>query len=218
MQISIAAEIRSVERYLTDVQKRQIPFAASRTLNILARDIARKEMPKKADATFDGGAPSFTKRGFFYKKSTKKDLTATVYVGDKQAEYLKFQILGGVRLPRRKALMISTDKTRVNRYGNITRATYNNIINDKTKYFKGVPKGFSGKNYEGIWERYGRSAKYPSGQAIRMVARYIGKAQYEPLFPYAETAEGVVFGREGKAARVFRQQLKAAIATSKRVS
>ena len=218
MQISIAAEIRSVERYLTDVQKRHIPFAASRTINDLAKKIARKVMPEKAEATFKGGVPSFTKRGFFYENSTRRNLTAKVFIGEKQAEYLKFQILGGTRFPDRQSLMISTDKTKLNKFGNITRATYNNLINDKVKYFKGVPKGKAGKNYEGIWERDGRSARHPSGRRIRMVARYIDQAQYQPIFPYAKIAKRVVFSQDDGAASIFRNRLKQALASKRRGS
>ena len=149
------------------------------------------------------------------KKSNKRDLTAVVFVDEAQAKYMRFQIRGGIRFPLRNALMISTDKTRLNRFGNITPATYRQMINNKTKYFKGVPNGKSGQNYEGIWERYGRSKRYPGGQRIRMVARYIDKAQYRPLFPFAETTQGVVFSQQSGIAIRFRKRLAEALRTAK---
>lgn len=217
MQINVSANINEVSRYLTDVQKRQIPFATVGALN----DVAFKAGPKgkvlatEADKTFAGGATRFTQRGFKVVKATKKTLTAIVFVDKQQSEYLKFQIKGGTRFPKHQALMISTDKTRLNRYGNITPATYKQLINNKTKYFKGVPKGYSGQQYEGIWERYGRSGRYPGGRKIRMVARYIDKAQYRPLFPFADTVEGVVFGKTGGITDRFRKRLEYAIRTAK---
>lgn len=217
MQINVSSNIKEVTRGLNAVQRKQIPFAASLALNDVAFEAGPKGkvLAEKADKTFKGGATRFTQRGFKVKKATKRDLTAEVFVDKNQAQYLRFQIYGGTRFPLHKALMISTDKTRLNRFGNITPATYKQLINNKTKYFKGVPKGKSGQNYEGIWERYGRSKRYPGGQRIRMVARYVDKAQYRPLFPFAETTQGVVFSQQSGIAVRFRKRLAQALRTAR---
>tara|TARA_S200002703_G_C3795496_1_gene245602 strand:+ start:2103 stop:2759 length:657 start_codon:yes stop_codon:yes gene_type:complete len=217
IQINVSSNIRDVARGLSSIQRKQIPFAASRALNDVAFEAGPKGkvLADKADKTFRGGATRFTQRGFKVKKSNKRDLTAVVFVDEAQAKYMRFQIRGGIRFPLRNALMISTDKTRLNRFGNITPATYRQMINNKTKYFKGVPNGKSGQNYEGIWERYGRSKRYPGGQRIRMVARYIDKAQYRPLFPFAETTQGVVFSQQSGIAIRFRKRLAEALRTAK---
>ena len=217
IQINVKSNIADVSRGLSRVHRKQIPFAASRALNDVAFEAGPKGkvLADKADKTFQGGATRFTQRGFKVKKSTKRDLTAIVFVDEAQAKYMRFQIRGGTRFPLRNALMISTDKTRLNRFGNITPATYKQMINNRTKYFKGVPKGKSGQNYEGIWERYGRNKRYPGGQRIRMVARYIDKAQYRPLFPFGETVEGVVFSQQSGIAVRFRKRLAEALRTAR---
>ena len=218
MNINVSSNINQVTRHLNDIQRKQIPFALAGALN----DVAFKAGPKgrvlgkEADKTFKGGAPAFTQRAFKVNKANKKNLTAEVFVDKVQQRYLRFQIKGGIRFPDRSSLLISTDKTRLNKYGNITPATYARLINDKTKHFKGVPKGMSGKQYEGIWERYGRSSRKPGGQKIRMVARYIDKAQYRPLFPFAETTQGVVFGQQGGITERFRKRLAYALKTAKK--
>jgi len=220
MNINVSSNINQVTRHLTAIQKKQIPFALAGALN----DVAFKAGPgrggkvlaKEADKTFKGGATGFTKRGFKVNKATKQNLTAEVFVDELQAKYMRFQIKGGTRFPERKSLLISTDKTRLNKFGNITPATYARLINDKTKYFKGVPKGVSGQQYEGIWERYGRSSRKPGGQRIRMVARYIDKAQYRPLFPFGETVKGVVFGQQGGITERFKKRLAYALKTAKK--
>jgi hypothetical protein len=217
MNINVSANVREVTRSLNAIQKKQIPFAMAGALN----DVAFKAGPKgrvlgkQADKTFAGGAPPFTQRGFKVNKATKQNLTAEVFVDKLQEKYMRFQIKGGTRFPERKSMLISTDKTRLNRFGNITPATYAKLINDKTKYFKGVPKGSAGQQYEGIWERVGRSKRKPGGQRIRMVARYIDKAQYRPLFPFAQTTAGVVFGQQGGITDRFRARLKQALRTAK---
>lgn len=217
MQISVTSNIREVSRGLNRIQRKQIPFAASLALNDVAFEAGPKGkvLAEKADKTFKGGATRFTQRGFKVKKATKRSLTAEVFVDERQAQYMRFQINGGTRFPLRNALLISTERTRLNRFGNITPATYKQIINNKQKYFKGVPKGKSGQNYEGIWERYGRSKRHPGGQRIRMVARYIDKAQYRPLFPFADTTQGVVFSQHSGIAVRLRKRLEQALRTAR---
>lgn len=210
MQVSVKSDISAFTKALDAFGRNQIPFATAKSLTQVAADASRKRLPVVADKTFDKGATRFTKRGFKYIKATKRNLVATVFIDNIQNEYMKFQVKGGTRFPERKSLLISTDASRVNRFGNLTPATLSRMINDKYKYFKGVPRGKTGQNYEGIWERYGRQTRR-GGQRIRMVARYVDKAQYRPLFPFAETIEGVVFSGEGKFANRFRANLRDAL-------
>ena len=216
MQISIKADIKKLTRGLNDIQKKQIPFATSRALNDVARQAASKTLREKAQDVFEGGATSFTKSGFRYEKSNKQNLTAKVFIDPARAEYMRFQIAGGTRFPKNRALMIPTTHTRLNKFGNITRGTFNKLINDRTKYFSGIPKGMQGASNEGIWERYGRNYRGRGGQKIRMVAKYRKRGQYQPLFPYAETVEGVVFGRKDGVAERFRKRLAEALASQRR--
>ena len=219
MRINVSSNIRSVTRFLDETQKRQIPFATVGALN----DVAFKAGPgrggrvlaEKADKVFEGGATGFTKKGFKVNKANRQNLTAEVFVDKAQAEYMRFQIKGGTRFPERRALLISTQHTKLNKYGNITQATYARMINDKGKFFKGVPKGKIGDQYEGIWERYGRQTKR-GGQRIRMVARYIDRAQYRPLFPFAETLNGVVFSQQDGIEVRFRKRLEQGLRSAKK--
>lgn len=212
MQIDIRSNIKEVTKYLTNVQKEQIPFAASRTLNELAFKLARQTMPEEADKTFEGGATPFTRKGFQYTKSTKRDLLASVFVNPTRAKYMQFMISGGTRYPNKRAILVATENSRVNRYGNIPRGTMQQLINNKDKYFKGIPKGKKGDNFAGIWERYGRKDQ----GRIRMVAAYTDKAQYQPLFMFAKIGNDVVFSRSGGFNEIFRRNLNYALSTQKR--
>ena len=117
MQIDIRSNIKEVTKYLTSVQKEQIPFAASRTLNELAFKLARQTMPDEADKTFEGGATPFTRKGFQYTKSTKRDLIASVFVNPNRAKYMQFMIAGGTRYPNKRAILVATENSKVNKYG-----------------------------------------------------------------------------------------------------
>lgn len=210
--ISVQAEIKQATKHLNSVQKRQIPFAVASTLTELAMQLARKEMPELTRKTFQGGATSFTQKAFLYGKATKATLTSRVYAKAKQGEYLHFQVSGGSRFPNRKAIIVPTNNTRLNKLGNITRGTMDKMFQDKSKYFRGKPKGMPDAG-EGVWERYGRQSKR-GGQRIRMVAAFRGNAQYKPLFPFAEHAGKVVFGRSGFSF-YFSKKLDQALRTAK---
>ena len=209
INLNVSANIKEVTRQLSRTQKRQIPFATSRALNDLVFDISRNKMPKFADKIFKGGATPFTKRGFKFTKSTKKTLSASVLIDKVQGSYMQFQVSGGTRFPKRKAILVPTNKIRLNKYGNLTRATYSRIINDKSKYFKGIPRGRFGEANEGIWERYG------GNKNIRMVAKYTDKGEYRPLFPFGKITDRIVFARKDGFADRFNRRLKQALATAR---
>ena len=208
MNINISDNINETIRDL-DRYKRNIPFAASKAINDLAFKISRQVMPKEADDIFEGKATPFTKRGFKYTKSDKRNLTAWVFIDKAQNDYMKFMVQGGTRFPKKRAILVSTKQSKLNSYGNIPRGTLNQMINDRTKFFAGIPKGRQGANYEGIWERYGRGK---DGQRIRMVAKYTDKAGYQPLFPFGTIANTVVFSRSDGFAILFRANLARALA------
>lgn len=215
MRIDIQSNIKEITKNLSRYQKEQIPFAASQTLNQLATRLSFDVLPKKTTEVFEGGAVPFTQKGFRYKRSNKRNLIATVFIDPARAKYMQFMVEGGTRFPNKRAILVATSNSKVNKYGNIPRGTVQDMIQNKTKFFNGVPKGKQGSQYEGIWERYGRKTGKNAGQRIRMVARYEDKAQYKPLFPFGNFAKDVVFSRNDGFARLFRSNLARAIATQR---
>lgn len=213
MRISVENNLDQISKKLSYLQRDQIPFAASKTLNQLAYQIAKRTMPEKADQTFQGGATAWTKKGFKYTKSDKRKLFVDVFIDKAQAKYMKFMIAGGTRFPEKRAILVSTKQARLNKYGNFPKGRVASMINDKRKFFTGTPKGQPNKP-AGIWERYGRGSK-AGGQRIRLVALYTEDAQYMPLFPFGTFGEKVVFSRDDGFAKKFRENLAQAIATMK---
>jgi hypothetical protein len=214
MQINVSTNIKELTKGLSRIQKDQIPFAASQTVNQLAFNIAREVLPKKTNEVFEGGATPFTQKAFKYSRSNKRNLIAKVFIDENRQKYMRFMIAGGTRVPDKRAILVATDHSKLNKYGNIPRGTVQQMINNKTKFFKGAPKGKQGPQYEGIWERYGRQSK-GSGQRIRMVARYEDKTQYKPIFMFADYARNVVFSRDNGFNKIFRANLERAIANAK---
>lgn len=104
MQINITHNVgRAIK--LLDRLSQQFPFAAAKALTTTVQDIA-KAMPEQTQRTFEGGAVQFTKAAFTIKRAEKTDLTAMVKIKPRQAEYLRYQIEGGLRRPKRVALRL----------------------------------------------------------------------------------------------------------------
>jgi hypothetical protein len=223
MKIDLRSNIKEVSKGLTRTQKKQIPFAVSQTLNDLARDLTKtkqtgvlgKATAKKFDKKTGKGATKFTQKNFFYDKSSKRSLTATVFWDDSRADYMKFQVYGGTRLPKKRALKVPTKHSKrfLDTFGNFKKGAIDEMMQDKSKFFSGSPKGAK-KYSEGIWERYGRSTKR-GGQKIRMVAAYQKDAQYKPLFPFGKIADTYVFSPKHGFQRKFLKNLADAIADAK---
>jgi len=224
MKISIKTNIAEVTKDLTRVQKKQIPFAASQTLNQLAFDLTKRskkgELGKATATTFDKkkgkGATNFTQKNFFFKNSNKKNLTAWVFWDSNNADYMKFQVAGGTRFPKRRAIAVSTkhSKKHLDKYGNLRKGAIKEMIKDKENYFSGTPNGARSQS-EGIWERYGRSTKR-GGKKIRKVVSYVDTASYRPLFPFVSIASNYVFGENGGLESKLRENLRRALAKSKK--
>jgi hypothetical protein len=215
MQINVSSNIKEITRNLSRYQKDQIPFAASQTINQLATRLSFNVLPQKTTEVFQGGAVPFTQKGFRYKRSNKRNLIATVFIDPARAKYMQFMVQGGTRFPDKRAILVATSNSKLNKYGNIPRGTLQDMIQNKTKFFNGIPKGKQGSNYEGIWERYGRKTGKNAGQRIRMVARYEDKAEYKPLFPFGTFVRDVVFSRNDGFAKLFRNNLNRAIASKR---
>ena len=114
------------------MQRTQLPFVISKTINDVAFATIDRNNPEgvkqKAKDTFEGGATPFTVGGFRFKKSTKKNLTAFVFVESAREKYMKFQIKGGTRQPNNKRIIVPTKNIKLNKFGNITRATSNKLF------------------------------------------------------------------------------------------
>lgn len=147
-------DISSASKYLSDIQKRHIPFATARALTMTAED-ARVKLTKEISTVFDRPVP-FTQKSIFKKGATKAKLSAMVWVKDDGAtkgtpavKYLAPQIYGGKRNLKRfeKALqaigilppgMIAVPGKAAEKdaYGNMSRGQIVRLLS----YFQAFPQ------------------------------------------------------------------------------
>ena len=124
-------------------------------------------------------------RGIRYQGARKADyklgrLHSRVFIADLQAEYLHYQILGGTRTPRGRAIPVPTTNAKLNKYGNLPggQGRIKNLLKQKG-VFQGTINGV-----QGIYRRPKR------GRRSRGVYGSLGKTGltlldvYEPKTSY----------------------------------
>jgi hypothetical protein len=182
VSVSIENNIKEVSRKLTDIQKKQVPFAASLALNKVAY---QANMAIRKQAKYQLHNPTnWTISGFLYDKSNKKNLNVLMYAAGAPSgkrgrladrnKYMIFQVHGGTRFPDGRAIIVPTKHTRLNKHGNIPRALLKQFVENKTKYFAGKPRGRSNETNAGVYERVGRGGR----KSIKKVASFVSTARY----------------------------------------
>lgn len=194
MHINMKSDISKATAKLRGVQKKQIPFAVAKALSDTAWDVAKEES-KQMPAKLDRPTP-FSVKAFWVIRATKQKLVATVFIKPIQAAYLKFQVDGGTRRPKGKAMPVPGD-VRLNQYGNMSKGKIKALLSD--------PRNFSGVIHGngGIWQRQ-------KNGGVKLLVAWEKTAQYErDRFPFYKIAIG-------KAKAVIGSNLRRAIDSAMR--
>lgn len=194
VQVNVKSNIDNLARRIPRELRGQIPFATSMALNNTAFAVRQEEI-KQVDKKLDRPTP-FTKRGFLFKKSSKKNLVASVFINNKgnkdRTKFMKFQVDGGTRTPKKRAVLVYGAAYPKDRYGNIPSSKLRMAIKNKDKFFTGKPKGMPSMP-EGIYERTGRNT------GIRLLGLYTRSADYTrgrmPFYRIAEMKTKAIFDR-----------------------
>jgi len=133
MRLDIQFDTRQIERQLTDLQRKQIPFATAVTLTRLA-EAAKKEMPAVLERILDRPKPYTTRTSIYTQRATKSKLFSVVGFKDRQAAYLEALLSGGQRKLKGNEQrflgrpIVPGPDVRLDRYGNIPRPTLVRIL------------------------------------------------------------------------------------------
>lgn len=200
MNISIKSDLKRLAKDLTHLQKKQIPFATSQALNDVAID-AQKALKAQAQKKFDRPTKA-TINSFRYKRSTKRNLTAEVFIADYAVDYLKYQIEGGTRTAAGRGTGVPVN-AKLNKYGNIT-GRRKGLIKNKRQFIATI------KGITGVWEG-GRMAKGKM-QPLKLIVAFEKSVTYRKRFDYFKIINGVV---KNKFNKHMHKRLTAAIASAK---
>ena len=122
--------------YMARLDK-QYRFAVAKALTDTAKDV-QQAMPAELEQALDRPT-AYTKGGFYVGPASKDMLTATVGIKDRQAEYLRWQVEGGSRPPKNRALRLPGD-VELNVHGNMPAGLVRNLI-ARAKANKRATKG-----------------------------------------------------------------------------
>jgi hypothetical protein len=151
--ISIASNIKQIQKSLSDLAYKQMPFATATALTSLAKLIKEEEVKNMA-ATFKNPSP-FTLRSIRSTAARKDNPVATVFVMDKAAEYLEPYEVGGVHKLNSRALLNPKDIA-LNQYGQLRRGTLA-TLKARSDIFIGPVKTKRG-TVNGVWQREAATA------------------------------------------------------------
>jgi hypothetical protein len=177
--VNVRSNIKQVE---ADLQRRfrdQVPFAMAKGLTDTAKDVAA-ELERSLPRVFDRPTP-FTMRAIGVTFARKNTLRATVFIKDKQAEYLALQVEGGIRTPRKRTILTPA-AVALNQYGNIGRYKRKQLLGRKDTF-----EGTIGAT-AGLWQRQ-------KGRGIKLLIAYDKQTKYEKRFPFYETAKRTIARR-----------------------
>ena len=226
MQVSVVSDLAKLKKGMTRQQREQLPFAVSNTLNAIAFE-GRKHVQSQLKAKLDQPTP-YTLRGVQVEKAHKKKaLVAKIgFAGqgfgkmqgeNLPANYMKYQIAGGIRHPRKRTIMVPTKHQKTNKFGNLARTKYQSLIADKARYFAGVPTEGSkggrkprlGPEASGVWKRLGPKGKRRKN--IQMMIAFEPQAHYKPRFPFpAIVARHVKRTFQNEFGKAFQKAMKSA--------
>jgi hypothetical protein len=131
MDIRMDVDLPGLRRLFAGVE-RQVDFAVARALTATAKNVQRAipaglERALDKPTPFTKGAEEGPRASTFIRSARRNKLVAEVVFKGRQAEYLRWQVEGGERRPKRKALRLPADIA-LDAYGNIPRGTIAKLL------------------------------------------------------------------------------------------
>jgi hypothetical protein len=147
--IDVKADVKAIQRKMTALAYKQMPFATARALTVIAQRVQKAERANMK-AVLDRPAP-FTLSGVGVKAARKEDLEALVIVKDITARYLEPYEFGGLNVLNSRALLKPVNIP-LNAYGNIPKGEMKQYMGRPDVYV-GTIRGKDGKLINGVFQR-----------------------------------------------------------------
>lgn len=148
LDLNVRADYRRLTESLSRMAHQQAPFAMAQALNKVAGRVKDAEQQNFRD-TFKKPTP-FTQNSIGITRATKVSLTATVFVKDLAARYLRPYEVGGNHFLSSRALLNPKD-IKLNGYGQLPRATIAKL-KARPDIYIGIIKTRRGP-VNGVWQR-----------------------------------------------------------------
>ena len=148
INIDVRSNIKEICKKLDGIALKQVPFASATALTMLAKKVKAAEIAALKD-TLKNPSP-FTLNSVRMSAARKGNLTATVFVMNKAAEYLSPYEIGGLHKLSSKALLNPKDIP-LNQYGQLSKAVLSKL-KARPDIFIGPVKTAKGI-VNGVWQR-----------------------------------------------------------------
>jgi hypothetical protein len=214
--LRVSSSIKEVTANLKQQFKRQIPFAASRAINEMAFE-TREMIKDLMKTTYEGGVVTYTQNAIYSNKSTKRKLSAQVYVGGNDQHRIAYILntIDGGKIPVYKEKPFSPNKkrVRVTKVGhNMPRGFVKRGLQKEAHFIytaqPGKPKGKNGKMPSGLYRRRGTGKR----AKIELLVAFYDDQVNKKTLP-AKSASAAFVKRHFTP--IFYKHLKQAIATAK---
>jgi hypothetical protein len=185
MEVVIKNNIDQVIKGLSRIQRKQVPFATSVAINDTAFGL-QKEIKRQMPIKLDRPTP-WTVSGVLVRKSKKTDLEAFVYMAGARGlpkesadrnQYIKYQVNGGTRHPKKSKIPVPSNNLKLNKYGNMPRNKIKSLIARKDVFVGNV------KGIDGIWQRNSKD------NGIKLMVGFENNADYRPRLPFNRIGQG----------------------------
>lgn len=221
-ELSIKSNVAQIQKQLSALAYKQVPFASATAATNLAKEVAAAEV-RNMQKVLDKPTP-FTLRAVGVKAARKDLPIATIFVKDVAATYLDPYQFGGSNKLNSKALLDPVN-ARVNQYGNLPRNAIKKYLS-MPGVFVGSVKTKKGEVINGIWQRptirgnqkiRGKSS-VPVGSNTNNGGRLLLLIRFKDAHPVTQhldwfgVATKIVNGRFNK---VFGAALAQAVATAR---
>ena len=182
VSITVSSDIKSLSKWLSNTQKKELPSAMRNALNDTAFE-TMKYMRRILPRNLDKPTP-FTIRNLQFEKTDKKRLVSKVGfasptfgkpIGRGSAYYMKLLIDGGIRTPQRTSIAVPTKLYKTDKFGNIGKPGKIRSLLNKKNYFQDTLNGKAG-----IFKTSGRG----KNKKTEMMIAYEKTTIYRPQFNF----------------------------------
>lgn len=217
--ISIAADLRPLQKAFVALHAKQVPFASALALTTLAKGVQAAEADEVSE-TFATPTP-FTQNAFAVAPATKGNLVAVVFPKDVQASYLAPYVHGGERsLGGKRGMLVPVD-IGLNQYGNLTKGKLAGL-KGKPNVFIGPITTKAGKTINGVWQRptptravaakRGKAAVAKPAGHLKLLIQFADTTAAPKHLPFYERAQAYL---RKNAATEFDRAMRRALATAR---
>lgn len=178
MNISINSNIGDAVKKVSALHRDIVPKATRNTVNDLAFQF-REEIGREWEQTFDKPVKFTTsKSAWTVNKATVASQIASVTLKPRQAQYMQYQLRGGTRTPKNKALAKPYETMKA-KHGGFMRNWRKEFA--KPHRFTGIPKGQPYLS-SGLYKRVGATTKKQAGEKIELLYSFHDKFEYQKQF------------------------------------